>query len=277
VGLSFDAGLAVYLSGPSGLGTLPTVVLPKAETWAAGGDLDGDGYDDAAALLADGRLLLYRGGAAGFRATPTTQLADVYVRRADDPYGVNPQVRMADLDGDGLADIVGVRPRATGSARPEFFMIPGAVALERPAVVTVKTWPFEPWATPQFTWDAFAGLGSSASAMLLVADRGMLAGEVNSVSFDLRTGFTMPRRPVRLDDAGTQSREPVAVGDVNGDGLEDMFAVSSEDMDGAKRGELFLGTAKGISTSVGRYSWPYEYSAAEGNAVTFDHLYSIPR
>ncbi len=276
VGLSVGNGLGVYLSGPNGIATSPSTVLQRSRAWASGGDFDGDGYDDAASLLDDGRLVFYRGGPGGFSMTPASQVPGAYpFGQNDNPRGIDPQLRVADLDADGLADIVGIRPGATSMAQPEFFFVPGATAFEVPALRAIAVWPFQGWATPQFAWDVFVAPGRSKDSVVFVADRGMLGGEVNPVPFKVAAGFVMPARLMRLDDPGAEGRSPFAVGDVNGDGFEDMFAIMSEDMDGSRNGELYLGNLEGISTADGRYTWPYEYSSSTGNTVAFEKPQTI--
>jgi hypothetical protein len=272
VGLSVGDGLGVFLSAPDGIPTRPSVVLPKAEAWASGGDFDGDGYDDAAALQSDGRILFFRGSPAGLSRDPASQTPSTDWQPVTD--WTTPQIRLGDLDGDGLADLVGVR---MDNARPVLWMISGVAAFTQPKRGASRAWPWWDKNELNFRWDLFAGVGRSSDGVVMVVDRGMMAGEVNAAPFKRGMGFVLPTPPARFEDEVSTGRVPKAVGDVNGDGLEDMFAIMTEDMDGSQDGQLFLGDASGISTRKGSYVWPYEGRARDGLTVSFLPLYKARR
>ncbi len=277
VGVGVKGGLGVFLGGSRGSFAAASV-LPPASAWAFGGDFDGDGYDDGAALLNDGRLAFYFGGASGLSAAPASEALGVFPPdRRDNARGVEPSIRVADFDGDGRADVVGIRPGAAPEGRPELWIVPGATARAAPTLTAVRAWPFAPWVTPHFAWDAIVGPGRSSATTLFVADRGMMAGEVIPVPFRAPTGFVIPSTPARIDDLASSGRAPRAVGDVNGDGFEDMLARMTEDIDGSTDVELFLGTAEGIPTGKGRYLWPRDPTSLDGTTVRFLPLVSGPR
>ncbi len=258
----------VLLSTPTGLGTTPCCTLPRFVALATGADMDGDGYDDIALLLDSGTLAFYRGSVTGPSGAQSTSIESTYpVKRLNDPYAVAPQLRMLDADDDGLADVIGIRPGRAQSSAPGLFMVPGATVFRKPQLKAVQEWPFQPRPFPEFSWDVLVGPGTSTSAIMLLADRGMGAGELITIPFQAGR-FVVPRSPIRFEDPGVAFREPRAVGDVNGDGFQDLFAMVVDE-DGTRDGWLYLGDGAGITTSEGRYMWPFDTKSSMGSAVYF--------
>jgi len=268
VGLPVRGGLGIFLGQAGSLSEQPSAVLPSYDEWAAGGDVDGDGFDDAAALSADGAIALFKGGPNGLSTNPDAQLRLPHPPTLDgDERVIDPRMRLIDFDGDGLADIVGATLGSSPRTSPDIWMVPGSQIFTAHGPTYIRRWPLKNEHEPGFRWDAVVGPGTSSSAVMLIADRGQDARELVPVSFRARAGFSFPSKVDRIPDITTYSRDLLAVGDVNGDAFEDLLVIVTEDIDGSRNAELLLGSAQGISANQGYYAWPYDGDRTEGSPV----------
>ena len=109
--------LLVFLQDRAHPGTFkaPLVVDPQPAGWVAVGDLNGDGLTDLAYATADGVSVVFRTGTPATVAFGAPQ--SVWRRTANGGFrGADDTVAVADVDGDGLADLVITDPGPGGGA-----------------------------------------------------------------------------------------------------------------------------------------------------------------
>jgi hypothetical protein len=225
------------------------------------GDIDGDGYADVAVRCGQ-RWRIYRGSEHGLLET------------ADSPQA--PVVAALDVNADGLADVLtgdGLRLGARGGLDPATSVAPmpaeevvGAVARAGAEV------DFAARVAGHLTlWHAAPGEVShpvaSSFAAPSVGERDIVAivGDVDGDGFDdaaggyddgdgtggwvrvLPGGPHAPQEPrLRwIKDPLVIFRNPVAVGDVNGDGFADLEVLAA--FDAALYGHLYLGGPRGVA------------------------------
>jgi hypothetical protein len=241
-------GAAYVLHGSStGLvgGDDATVLECLGDDWAGhglevagGGDLDGDGFADVAVTAGArqpghaGAVMLYRGSAAGPGAGPDAIL------RSTDHGDLGRALVFADLDADGLADVVASAPEADGDAGAVLLYPHPLAAATVSKVLRAPT----PQAGAAFGWSVAAGdvsgdglddlvVGSrfldgsaphSGGAVVLLAGARGLAG-----------GGTRARQLVRAAaQEGAEAGTAVTARDVDGDGAAEIF-VGAPEQDGS--------------------------------------------
>ena len=161
----------VFYGDPAGLGkTSQELYAPEPScddyfglSVAGLGDVNGDGYDDAAVSAVGGRVYVHLGGPKGVAETADLEMTLVY----EGSSSMHPFVSGAgDLDGDGLADLaVGALWNEQTSTS---YNAPGAVYVYR--------------------GDARAGIDTSSEVLLQATDADKTAGDSAWFSFPRRGG-----------------------------------------------------------------------------------------
>ena len=227
----------VFLGSAGGLSTTPIALahpgissrLYAPESAAGAGDVNGDGYAD---IVVGGDILggyVYLGSPAGPSQTPDT--LNVQSIQLDGDFG-RAVASAGDVNGDGFADILVTDPVLNQPNASVFLFLGG------PGGITVATQP--------------AAMLSSLSGLSIAG-----AGDVNGDGFaDVIGGTPYIDAALFLGGPGGLSTTPTPLGtpgfvsgvagagDVNGDGFADVLCGSSDEVD------AFLGTARGVSTSV---------------------------
>lgn len=111
-----DAQLSLFVQDATARGSFhaPLALYPAGASWVAVGDLNGDGAPDVAIADAVGVKVLFH--AAGTTGASFATPVNVWTQSVNaSAQGVN-VVAVADVDGDGLADLVITDPGPTGSA-----------------------------------------------------------------------------------------------------------------------------------------------------------------
>ncbi|HTY50897.1 MAG TPA: VCBS repeat-containing protein [Steroidobacteraceae bacterium] len=114
--VSADYNVSLFLQSAPGVFANPIGLYSGGANWVAVGDLNGDGIPDVALTDAVGVKLLMHTGAAG----ATTYAAPVAIfSQSPNPsvYGAN-LIAIADVNGDGLNDLVITDPGPIGNAAP---------------------------------------------------------------------------------------------------------------------------------------------------------------
>ena len=247
----------VYLGGPSGPPTSPSLVLSQASGVQAlgvflssAGDVNGDGYAD---LLVGGiaAAYLYLGGPAGLATSPTTV-------RLPQPAQSGVRVTGAgDVNGDGYADVA----VANYDWSIAYVYLGGADGLAPTPTVTLDA---PPAATP-FPGPIFVdGFGHSLAGAGDVngdgyADLVVAAPDANTngqayVYLGSPSGISATPSFTLSESDGPGADSVSSADDVNGDGYADLV-VGGYDLSGQTAGDsagrayLYLGGASGPSTS----------------------------
>jgi len=166
-GGGFGRRIELYLGGPADRPLTQSTALEGGNEYnsfggpTALGDVNGDGFADAAVVMRAGFLmdgsilpgsvLVYFGGADGFAGSPVTLQSPV---RSDSGYGVLPDAPF-DHDGDGFADVAvgnGWRPDSEGRS-------PSHIDLHRGA----REWAAAPPAVPLLLTPFMGNLGGGSS------------------------------------------------------------------------------------------------------------------
>jgi len=113
-----DYNVSLFLQNPAAPGTFfaPLGLYSGGANWVAVGDLNGDGLADIAVTDATGVKLLLHTGAAS--STTFQAPVSVYQPTANLNVAGADAVAIADVNGDGLADLVITDPGPTGGAQP---------------------------------------------------------------------------------------------------------------------------------------------------------------
>ncbi|HEY4446013.1 MAG TPA: VCBS repeat-containing protein [Steroidobacteraceae bacterium] len=114
--ISADFNVSLFLQTSPGTFAAPIALYAGGANWVAVGDLNGDGAPDVALTDAVGVKVLMHAGAAS--ATTYAAPATVFTQSANlDVTGAN-IIAIADVDGDGLNDLVITDPGPTGGMTP---------------------------------------------------------------------------------------------------------------------------------------------------------------
>jgi hypothetical protein len=233
----------LQLGSPTGFRALPAPLLAGDPTVRAAPDLDGDGVGDLAVMSPDNRTIsVVRGGPQGLTLGASTSL--------DVPKNAGVHFEIADVDGDGLSDLV-VLLSETLAGPPSSIRTTLIVRLSTPgADISRAVERCVTWSTP-----AEAGMGLSAE--LFVAD-------VDGLD-DIHVFFGGPHvgraRVVRgakgalRVEPGTVGFQPTddisgvaffSTGDVNGDQRDDVLFVGVPSVGFTQAFDLFAGGKSGL-------------------------------
>jgi hypothetical protein len=213
----------VYYGGPDTLASDPSPSLTGALTTgstggcvASAGDVNGDGYGDIA-LTVDGgdEIGIYLGSASGIATAPSFTIGP-----GPDDSGFGWALASADVNGDGLTDLIVGSPYfevgrvhvylGTGTGFPQ---IPD-ITLVGPEGLNVGTGFGRALATGDVNGDGFADLVVG----------GVMEPERGQSSFYLYLGGEADFAPTPSATLGSdQNYSVVAIGDVNGDGYDDVL------------------------------------------------------
>ena len=207
--VSADFNVSLFLQTSPGTFAAPIPLYSGGANWVAVGDLNGDGIADVALTDNVGVKVLMHTGAAG--TTTYAAPVAVFTQTLNGPYAGANLIAIADLNGDGLNDLVISDPGPADGSAPTV-----SVLLQDPAnhgqFLSAVTYP--------------TTVGSLAQAIVVADVNGdglpdIVIGGSGAVSVLLQnpatagTFFAAASYPV-------QDANQVAIADVNGDGLVDI-------------------------------------------------------
>jgi hypothetical protein len=114
--ISADYNVSLFLQSSPGTFAAPVPLYPGGANWVAVGDLNGDGMPDVVVTDNTGVHVLMHTGAAS--ATTYAAPVTVFTQTANMHVSGWNLVAVADVDGDGLNDLVITDPGPTGGAAP---------------------------------------------------------------------------------------------------------------------------------------------------------------
>lgn len=257
-----DAEGQIHLGGPDGLSKALGMQLPPVSSarLAGGADFNGDGHHDVVVLSDDVGLIIYLGSPSGISASAKHRIVLPLP-----PGAAHRLVRMGDLDGDGLADIVGgfvveeeVSPypgkKPQTWKRPALWFVPGTPDVSSAAVRHQARFPVfqveeDEHLKGNLSFDIDYRVGAGGGACLRALDTGMAHQEVMTVTLE-SSGFRfVPVRRFR----GHRFPDRITVsGDTNGDGMDDIV-VWCFDPHGILCASLIPGTVEPPDVLVGTH------------------------
>lgn len=206
--ISADFGVSLFLQTSPGKFASPVSLYSGGANWVAVGDLNGDGQPDVALTDAVGVKVLYHTGPAG----STTYAAPVSVFTQSVNPGITGAnlIAIADVNGDGLADLVITDPGPLGSPPTVNVLLQVAAhpgTFENPVVYQLP--------------------GNSTPESVVVADVNgdghpdIVVGGSSAVSVLLQMGSAPGSFAAAANYAVSNAGE-LALADVSGDGLVDI-------------------------------------------------------
>jgi hypothetical protein len=207
--IAADFGVSLFVQTSAGTFAAPIGLYAGGANWVAVGDLNGDGAPDVALTDATGvKLLLHTGAAA---ATTYAAPVSVFTQTPNANVVGGSLIAIADVDGDGLNDLVITDPGPTGGTAPTV-----NVLLQNPAqhgsFLAPIAYPIAMHDLPQSI--VVTDLEGSGRLDLVI-------GAVQSVTVLLHD----PANPGRFLPASSYAApgaNEIAVADVNGDGKPDI-------------------------------------------------------
>jgi len=250
-GVRPDLNAIVYFGSPDGLGQRRKLYLPAPQCWSvAAGDFNGDGRKDLAFLCKDGVRLFYQSD-LGFEPTRFTTLAIASDKIIDNAYAgrltelavPGAQIAAEDLDGDGFTDLI---VRYVNGDVAVYWGGPKGLDPERALVVPCRQgsskWDFQDDKADRS--EVVGPVRPLARVVRLNGRPHLLLLPPDSVSLvpvlpDRRLG-----KPIRL---ACRQALSAAVGDVNGDGQEDLVVACRAPHGSRERSWIYWGSKNGLS------------------------------
>ena len=211
--VSADFNVSLFLQTSAGTFGSPITLYSGGANWVAVGDLNNDGSPDVALTDNTGVKVVFHTGAAG--ATTFAAAVQVYNESASAAFlGAN-VVAIADVNGDGLNDLVITDPGPSGGGAP--FVL---VLLQNPA--SPGTF-LAPVSYP-------TAVGSLAQSIQVVDVNGdghpdIVIGGSTAVSV-LLNNASAPGTFAAASNYAVTNANQIAVADVNGDALPDIVVAS---------------------------------------------------
>lgn len=208
--ISADYNVSLFLQTSAGVFAAPVMLYAGGANWVAVGDLNGDGIPDIALTDNVGvKLLLHTGAAAGSTYAAPVSIFTQTVNA--DVAGAN-IIAIADVNGDGLADLIITDPGPTGGASPSV-----SVLLQNAASPGTFLAPVS-YATAPY---------SLAQSIVVIDINGdghpdIVIGGTGAVSVLLQNAAS-PGTFLAAGNYTVSNANEIAVADVNGDGLPDIL------------------------------------------------------
>jgi hypothetical protein len=208
--VSADFGVSLFIQSSPGAFAAPISLYPGGANWVAVGDLNGDGAPDIALTDNVGVKVLLHTGAAS--STTFAAPVSVFTQTVNaDLIGAN-VIAIADLNGDGLNDLVITDPGPTGGAAPTV-----SVLLQDPAHPGQFLAPV-----------SYPTAAQSLAQSIIVTDVNgdghpdIVIGGTNAVTVLLNNAAS-PGTFLTPANYGVTNANQIAVADVNGDGHPDII------------------------------------------------------
>ncbi len=228
----------LYAGSAAGPSSTVLVRLPGYRRVFGGGDVDGDGIADFVGTSARPELAIHRGRVTGLRAEPDRSL----------PLAgpVELGVLIDDFDADGLADVLGMSRRESGT---EVWLVPGSGDAGKLSILELGIVPANA-RVGDLNWTYLKRTGPGLRGTLLVApwtderpdDRGLYQAQQTE-----KHRFRFPPFYQPVSDAALGNWRAESVGDFDGDGSDDLLLVRVEDVDGTAQYSLHFGSSRAMS------------------------------
>ena len=211
--VSADYTVSLFLQTAPGVFARPVSLYSGGANWVAVGDLNGDGIPDIALADAVGVKLLMHTGAAG--TTTYAAPVSIFTQTPNGTVSGANVIAIADVNGDGLNDLVITDPGPTGGATPTVSVLIQDAAHPGQFLAPV----------------VYAGAPYSIATSIVVTDVNgdglpdIVLGGTTATSVLLQNAAT---RGTFLPAANyaTASANEIAVADVNGDGKPDIVVAT---------------------------------------------------
>jgi hypothetical protein len=211
-----DYNVSLFLQTSPGTFAAPISLYPGGANWVAVGDLNGDGKQDVVVVDGQGVKVLMNTTAAGAAPTFATPLT-VFTQTSNLNLAGANIVAIADVNGDGLNDLVITDPGPTGGAAPTV-----NVLLQDPAnhghFLAAVSYPVAPMSLAQSI--VVTDLNNDGLPDIVIGGTdavSVLLHDPNPVN----SGAYLAASNIAAEDANE-----IAVADVNGDGRPDIVIAS---------------------------------------------------